>query len=280
MPSPACYCQPRPHRPEAVSCLGGGWRTFGLILALLPGLAGGATPSSALLSVPVSPSTVRPPEGFRVAHGPDSATQDAAVRILQVAYARAGLNLQAETLPAPRATQRLEAGRLDGDAARIAPYFDAHPMLQRVGPPLMRVPQVAYTRADARFTVRSVADLRGRRVGIVRGLMQSARLVAGLDRVTEVTSGVQLYRMLDAGRLDVVVDAPLNARRHTAALGLRTVVAQATLCEEPVYHGLHRRHAAVAPRVAAALEAMQASGELAALATGAPDGIGSLLAHR
>lgn len=134
MPSPACYCQPRPHRPEAVSCLGGGWRTFGLILALLPGLAGGAAPSSALLSVPVSPSTVRPPEGFRVAHGPDSATQDAAVRILQVAYARAGLNLQAETLPAPRATQRLEAGRLDGDAARIAPYFDAHPMLQRVAP--------------------------------------------------------------------------------------------------------------------------------------------------
>ena len=272
MPSPVCYCQPRPHRPEAVSCLGGGWRTFGLILALLPGLAGGAVPSS--------PPLAAAPLQLHVARGHDSATQDAAARVLEVAYARAGVGLRLETLPAPRATQRLEAGLLDGDAARIEAYFEAHPVLHRVGPPLMRVSQVAYTRADAGFTVRNLDDLRGRRVGIVRGLVQSEQLVAGLDRVTAVTSGVQLYRMLAAGRLDVVVDAPMNQRRHSAELGLHNVMAQATLCEQPVYHGLHRRHAAIAPRVAAALDAMERSGELAALAAGEPFGPERLLAGR
>lgn len=272
MPSPVCYCQPRPHRPEAVSCLGGGWRTFGLILALLPGLAGGAAPSS-----PPPPDA---PATLHVAGADDSAASDTAEAILQRAYARAGLALHVEPLPAPRASQRLDAGLLDGEVARIGPYFEAHPALLRVGPPLMQVSLVAYVRADAGFTVRVVGDLRGRRVGIVRGLLQSQRLVAGLDRVTEVTSGTQLYRMLAAGRLDVVVDAPLNQRRHTAQLGLRNVVAQATLCEQPAYHGLHRRHAALAPRLAAALEAMQASGELAALAAGVEPASAPLLATR
>jgi polar amino acid transport system substrate-binding protein len=144
----------------------------------------------------------------------------------------------------------------------------------------MQVSLVAYVRSDAGFTVRNVADLRGRRVGIVRGLLQSQRLVAGLDRVTEVTTAVQLYRMLAAGRLDVVVDAPMDQRRHTAQLGLRNVVEQATLCEQPAYHGLHRRHAALAPRLAAALEAMQASGELAALAAVVEPASAPLLATR
>ena len=272
MPSPACYCQPRPHRPEAVSCPGGGWRSFGRCLALLPGLVAGAAPSS--------PPLPGAPNVLRIAGGHDSAASDTAAAILQRAYGRAGLALRVEPLPASRASQRLDAGRLDGEVARIGPYFDAHPALLRVGPPLMQASLVAYVRADAGFTVRGVADLRGRRVGIVRGLLQSQRLVAGLDRVTEVTSGTQLYRMLAAGRLDVVVDAPLNQRRHTAQLGLRNVVAQATLCEQPAYHALHRRHAALAPRLAAALEAMQASGELAALAAGVEPAPAPLLATR
>jgi ABC-type amino acid transport substrate-binding protein len=255
-----------------VSCLGGGWRTFGLILALLPGLAGGAAPSS--------PPRPEAPAVLNIARAQDSATSDRVSAILQRAYARAGLTLRLEPLPAPRASQRLDAGRLDGEVARIAPYFDAHPTLMRVGPPLMQVSLVAYVRSDAGFTVRNVADLRGRRVGIVRGLLQSQRLVAGLDRVTEVTTAVQLYRMLAAGRLDVVLDAPMDQRRHTAQLGLRNVVAQATLCEQPAYHGLHRRHAALAPRLTAALEAMQASGELAALSAGVEPASAPLLATR
>lgn len=260
MPSPACYCSPRPRRPEAGSRTGGGGRTFGLwmALALLPGLAVGAAPSSA------------PDAMVRVASGQDSATQAVAAEILRAAYLRAGLALRIDTLPAPRAAQRLEAGLLDGEVARIAAYFDQHATLIPVGPPLMRVAQVAYTRQGAGVTIRTLGDLRGQRVGIVRGLLQSERLVAGLDRVTRVTNGSQLYRMLAAGHLDVVVDAPMNQALHVQALGLSGIEAQATLCEEPVYHGLDRRHAAIAPRVAAALEAMRASGELAAMTARPP----------
>lgn len=230
------------------------WRTLALLVAMLPGLATGAAPSS-------SPSPV-----VRVSSGHDSATQAVAAGILRAAYARAGLVLHIETLPAPRAAQRLDAGLLDGEVARIPAYFDAHPTLMPVGPPLMRVALVAYARSGDGVLIRRAEDLRGLRVGIVRGLMQSERLVAGFDRVTRVGGSSQLYRMLDAGHLDVVVDAPMNQALHAQQLGITGIVAQATLCEEPVYHGLDRRHAGIAPLVAAALEAMQASGELAARA--------------
>ncbi|WP_461062098.1 substrate-binding periplasmic protein [Silanimonas algicola] len=218
----------------------------------MPGLAAGAAPSS-------------PPNAVvRVAGGQDSATQAVATSILIEAYARAGLVLRVDRLPAPRAAQRLEAGLLDGEVARVPAYFDQHPDLVPVGPPLMQVPQVAFVRSGSGIRVNTLDDLRGLRVGVVRGLLQSERLVAGLDRVTRVTSGHQLYQMLAAGRLDVVVDAPMNQAMHVGEWRLTGIVAQATLSDAPVYHGLHRRRAAIAPRVAAALEAMRASGELAA----------------
>jgi ABC-type amino acid transport substrate-binding protein len=74
-----------------------------------------------------------------------------------------------------------------------------------------------------------------------------------------------MYRMLAAGRLDAIVDTPMNHRLHTSRLGLSDVVPRATLLTEPVYHGLHHRHAEPAARLREALQAMHDSGELQAL---------------
>jgi hypothetical protein len=54
-------------------------------------------------------------------------------------------------------------------------------------------------------------------------------------------------------------------RRLCAELGLRNVVEAGVLSRRPVYHGLQRRHAALAGRIGLALAAMRDSGELGAL---------------
>lgn len=226
--------------------------------------------SACSAQVAVQPSGLPPPapdEALRleVSRIAESGTQTVAASVLREVYARAGVGLRVVVMPSTRASNELDAGRLDGEAARIASYFDDHPLLMRVGPPLMTVDAVVYTRAGADFPVEDARSLHGHRVGIVRGILQTRWAVAGVPDVLEVNSGPQMYRMLAAGRLDAIVDTPMNHRLHTTRLGLVDVVPRATLRTEPVYHGLHRRHAATAERVRATLRAMEDSGELAAL---------------
>lgn len=195
----------------------------------------------------------------------ESGTQTVAAEVLAVVYARAGLELRVAVMPSPRASNEMDAGRLDGEAARIASYFDDHPLLVRVGPPLMSVEAVAYSRAGDETAVTDARSLHGRRVGVVRGILLTRQAVAGVPGVLEVGRGPQMYRMLAAGRLDVIIDTPVNHRLHTSRMGLANIVPRAVLRSEPVYHGLHRRHEAIASRLQATLQTMRDSGELAAL---------------
>lgn len=206
-----------------------------------------------------------PSPSLTVSRISESGTQTVAADVLSVVYSRTGVELRVAVMPSPRASNELDAGRLDGEVARIASYFDDHPLLMRVGPPLMSVDAVAYSRAGDEAVVTDARSLHGRRVGVVRGILQTRQAVAGVPGVLEVGSGPQMYRMLAAGRLDVIIDTPVNHRLHTSRLGLAAIVPRAVLRSEPVYHGLHRRHAAIAPRLQATLEAMHDSGELAAL---------------
>lgn len=230
-------------------------------VAVAAAAAPAVTRSASGASSGASVDDARPP--LRIAVIQRSGTQQVAARILEAVYARAGIPMRIVALPATRATQMADRGEIDGEGARIASYYEERPGVVVVRPALMRTAAMVFMReADAR-PVRSAADLRGLRVGIVRGVRQSQAAVAGVERVEQLNTARQLYQMLHRGHLDAVVDSPVSQKRYAATLGVDGVVAVGTLSEMEVFHGLQARHAALAPRLGEVLAAMAASGELA-----------------
>lgn len=229
-----------------------------MLAALAPALAlaAGATPAT---------ETAKAPPPLRIAVIQKSGTQEVAAKMLTVVYERAGVPMRLVPLPAARATLMSDHGEVDGEAARIPTYYAERPDLVVVEPALMVTDSVVCMRRASARPIVGVADLAGLRVGMVRGVRQSLEALAGHGRVEQVTYARQLYQMLDGERLDAVVDSTVNRRLYTAELGLVDVVEAGTLSRQPVFHALHRRHAAMARRIGRTLAAMKASGELARL---------------
>ena len=195
-----------------------------------------------------------------------SGTQAVAAALVAEAFRRNGLALSVEAVPGERASAMTREGLSDGEVSRIEAYFVTHPQLVRVEPALMATEAAVFVRAaDPRFAGRTVvaaADLRGLRVGIVRGVMQTERGVASLDRVETVASARQLHRMLQSGRLDAIVDSPLSHRRYRMPDGSPAATRQAgDLGAEPVFLGVQARQRDLAARLRKTIESMQASGE-------------------
>lgn len=245
----------------SVRAIVGGWRHARAALVALALVA----PMPADTTVAARPAN-RAPQAMVLTCIEASGTQAVAAALVAEVFRRNGLELSVEAVPAERASVMSLEGGSDGEVSRIALYFDAHPELVRVEPPLMATEAAVFVRAsDPRFAGREVvaaADLRGLRVGIVRGVLQSTRAVASLDDVELVSSARQLHRMLEAGRLDAIVDSPLSHRRYRRHDGSGAATRQAGgLGVEAVFLGLQARHQGLARRLGGTIESMQASGE-------------------
>lgn len=242
--------------------LAGPWTTsFLAVFAALGSLA-----QAASLAAPAATPAAWMPEDrapIRIGVISGAGSQAVAAEVMLAVYQRAGVKVELISLPALRATRMVESNQLDGEVARIPAYFRRNPELLRVEPPLFEADVTAFALSDRAMTIERAEDLQGLRVGVLRGVVQSLEAVRGIKAVEQVADVRQMYRMLSSGRLDVVVDAVLNQQRYIQSSGAGHIVAVGTLGIEPVHHGLHRRHAALADRIAREIEVMAASGELA-----------------
>lgn len=236
---------------------------FAVSLALVASTTAAQTTAREPTKPEASIPAVATPPPLRISKISGAGTQAVAAQVLLDAYQRAGIAVDLISLPALRAKRMLEGNELDGEAARIHAYFEQNLDLIRVEPALMTTDITAFAKADRRLLVRDTSDLRGLRVGILRGIFASLNAVNEIDSVEQVSDARQLYQMLDSGRIDVVIDSDINQRRYALAATSVDVVAVGVLSVEPVYHGLHHRHTDVAQRIAQELDAMQASGVLA-----------------
>jgi hypothetical protein len=214
----------------------------------------------AFAEAPVAPATLS------LSRVEGTGTQVVAQRILAEVYRRAGLRFHATPMPAQRAARMSRNGQTDGEVARIASFFTTRPDMLRIEPAIYETQTSVFARRGSEFSITQRKDLVGLRVGIVRGVLHAQAAVAGLGRLEEVSSYEQLYRMLESGRLDVVVDTPLNHSYVVHALELRNTMPVGNLGREPLYHALARKHADAARKISEVLSEMQASGELQRLA--------------
>lgn len=184
--------------------------------------------------------------------------------VLRQAYARAELEFRPQTLPLRRALQMAEAGQLDGDLMRNAEVLKDHPELLRVKVPVAVGVYAAYRRGNCPAHI-GLAELAGKRVAYFRGiraiemaLPASALLAAkdSWDALRHVQLGITEYAI----GMQAESDALLRARQA----GDICRVAEPVLTV-PLYHALHKRHAALLPRLEAVLQEMERSGEIARL---------------
>lgn len=194
------------------------------------------------------------------------AVQDVAADLLTEIYKRAGLTANIEPFPAARANIMALRNELDGEVARIGPYFEKNPRLFKVEPAYYYLVTTAFAHADRNIVITTTADLKKYRVGIIRGVAHAAIATEGVPDVTVTDSVAQLFKMLAAKRIDIAVDVSLNGQDAVNQLGLKGIKPVGDLAKRDFYNALIDSKADLAPRIYSVIKAMKASGELDKLA--------------
>ncbi len=198
---------------------------------------------------------------LRLAANEKATEQLVAEILLKEIYKSAGLVAQVEPLPGARANAALLRGEKDGEVARIRAYSERNPSLIRVDPPYYYLTTAVFARQGQK-PIKDKAELASYRVGTVRGIAHAEAAVAGLSKVEVVSDYEQLFRMLDAGRIDVAIDTGINGRMMIKRLALSRVEQVGELARLDLHTMLHPKHEALAARIGNAIRSMKASGEL------------------
>lgn len=183
--------------------------------------------------------------------------------ILREAFRRAGQSLRMIIAPSERGLVNANSGAVCGVANRIAGLEKGYPNLLRVPEPNMTYEFMAFARKP--LAVRDWEGLKGLRVGYITGwkiLEENVRAAS----VIKADGPGQLFELLATDRVDVVLYERQLGQHQTSVMGLSDVRAlEPPLARRDMFVYLNARHAALVPRLAAALRAMKADGTYAAI---------------
>jgi len=188
-------------------------------------------------------------------------------RVFTEAFKRLGIPMKPGYYQLARRAIMLDEGAIDGDPGRVHGYGSAHPNLIRVEESVMGFSFGLFT-ANPSVQLRRLEDLPASdlRTEYRRGIFlceTTLKKYAPIELISDVTSEEQGVKKLLAKRTDLYCDLDTYVRKPLHDLdpknksGFRKVVDIGTV---PIYPYLHKKHAALAPRLAAVLKEMQAEG--------------------
>lgn len=180
---------------------------------------------------------------------------------------QAGDTVQFEPHPWSRVQQLLERGEIDaafqfvGRPDRFERYFMIGP--HRIGR------TVFAARPESTAGYRALEDLRGLRIGVIRGYTYGAGFddAAFLTKDAGAGDNRQLVRMLAAGRVDLIIgdSATLSYFARLDALNMEMKLLPRALDEVPRYIAVPRSRPAVAARLERGLQQLRGNGGLVAI---------------
>lgn len=179
-----------------------------------------------------------------------------AQRVLALAYQELGVEVQYTKLPVRRGYAL--ADEIDGVGLGVT--LDIALTQVRIEVPVSYEEAAVYaTRTD--IVPNGYASLQPYVIGHIAGIGYLETRLQGM-RTDTATNVESLFRKLEMGRTDVVVDSRFNSCL-IKTLGLRKVqLLHPSLETAPGFHFLHMRHAALVPRVTAVLRRMAADGTI------------------
>ena len=195
----------------------------------------------------------------------DTPDQAIGAVIVKAAYEKLGIPVKFAILPGKRALAESSEGRLDGEVHRIFEVGDEYPTLLRVPTPINYIEPSVFSKKHG-FEVTDCAALQDYQIGIVRGVKHAQLCTHGMQNVFVGDDLTGVMRMLDAGRIDLLITARINGLLLAKELRLDAIKPLSPpLSRFWVYHYLHERHKELAPTIDAVFKAMQESGELETL---------------
>lgn len=175
------------------------------------------------------------------------------------AFRRAGVQLRLVRLPAERGLINANAGTDDGDLARIAGLETQYPNLIRVPEKLIDWEFTAFSKKASLST--SWDALRARPVGHIRGWKIYEKQLAGAPSVVTADDSAQLFRQLQLNRIEVALYERWLGLSLLKRMDIKGIAPlEPPIAKREMYIYLHKRHAALVPKLADALRAIKAEG--------------------
>lgn len=179
--------------------------------------------------------------------------------VAREAFRRAGVELKLVKLPAERALLDANAGIEDGELTRIAGLEKQYPNLVRVPEKLLDWTFVAFSKD--RTIPSDWSSIRQHSVGYIKGWKIFEQHLAGAGSTIAVENPEQLFRLLALDRIDVALYSHWMGLALIQRQGMKDVhVLRPPLATREMFIYLHKKHTALAPKIAAALRALKAEG--------------------
>jgi len=182
-------------------------------------------------------------------------------QLIAAVFREAGV--QAEVLIYPTATERgmlnANEGVDDGLAMRIAGLEKQYPNLIRV-PEEVAVNDFVAITTQHRFPTPSRDSLSPYVVTYIIGWKVFEANVPKGKELTLVRDAEQLFILLDRGRADVALYERWQGMAQTRIMDIKAQVMEPPLVRTKMYMYLHKKHAALVPRVAEALVKLKKNG--------------------
>lgn len=185
-----------------------------------------------------------------------------AAKVMTEAYRRMGWVMELKQFPGERALQVANDGVVDGDLYRMKGIDQAYPHLVVVPVSIVTADVMVFAK-DKIFPVRGWKSLLPYRVGYRIGVKSiEANLIPGTQSEA-VSSLTQLYKKLQAGRNDVVVDTRLSGLATIHQMGMKDIV----MLEPPImtiqlFHVLHEKNKHLVGPLTKVLKQMEKEGAI------------------
>ncbi len=182
-------------------------------------------------------------------------------------FKRLGIKVEFREYPSKRASIEAEAGNVDGEAIRPSQYGVEHPNLIRVQESLFSMNLAAFTANDSIPPMKGWDSFKGTkyRVEYRRGLIvceHNLSKFVSRENLSDVTEPEQGLKKLISGRTDVFIydEEWVLTALNTTEFKDSKIRFLGLMESLDVYPYLHKKHAALAPKMAEVIKAMKAEG--------------------
>ena len=174
-------------------------------------------------------------------------------RVVESVYATLGYQIVTEDMSAERGILEVDHGAAAGEIFRTPVFEKEAPNVIRV-PVQMDIISISTMTKAAAFAAPTLEEAARMHVAIKKGLRNIEAMTAGWPSVERAIESFAMLKMLNAGNVDVVIGFTENLHYTVAQVGLPSdLFSFREVQRDPVYHYLHKRHAALVPAVTAAL---------------------------
>jgi len=193
--------------------------------------------------------------------GVDNVVQIIASKVLERAYEKAGLDMEAKFTTLEESLRLSSTGITDGELARIKKITKLYPQLIRVPVTLVSVEAVAYTK-NTQINIQTWDDLAKYDFTIVKGAKFIEKETSHLQK-NFVSTFEKAFEALEKGKTEIIVVPKKAAVRIILKKEYHNIHAAGPVLKKvDLYHFVHKRNAHLIPILTPILKQMERNKEI------------------